>query len=827
MKQDDLIAVKSEQGRNISTGGETEKIEERQEQWFRLYQDENDIDLRKRWEYEEVVANPAPFFEEIKKLKVQPAYKYVLRYIEIRTGVPGASRDAVAAALDVLFRENGYSASVDWTSFLDGLTDGFDYEKLKFLALGMHMPLNDFETFLRKVLKKAAVNFYDRDQVLVYLTLKYSDSLDQGRYFESYEKLRNLYPELTGEKMRQLLDIYPPEEDSRTEEVGELFRQIVEMDDQELFEEVNEDLSGLFERTACRQYRIEKRQSPRSSEKKFFQMWNDWGTKLSTWDFEEMKEEEREARDQEKMQESKQNLAALTVRFPAKTEVEVPEGMLFSCRLAGAEGEGCRTAEFRTIKREFLRGEEKKIVKVKVKALMAEEEFRQALEGGLKKKLGRGNTQFVKQAFLGDIPIRIKDMKDVKGGEAMEIRVGSKVRFADSPGKSNNGTFEISCKEGTWIPRGTHFTFELEGCSFEYESLEDAFCLYSRKVAVMPLRKYGDGMKAKSGRKAGSGLGKSAAPGRDLEMETDDKELSGHIFKITAGKRGKLYLFQEKKCGKWGDNSIEVLYDKDAVIPRGTRFLYTDEKTGEKYSFESLEDTELIPAEEKNITAKWINADEFISTENEKKSQGIPAGTEFACGLKNICEVYTEKKIEPAEAKESKKDRNREENSRENTEGGRSFSDSLALRYLYRSKKGHEGSAAYYKGFPEYGPGFFLNTKTFKDTRITRNTLSSFVTDEERKRNLLLTMAFLQFLTDGGDAYMDGVYGENANMIVADFEEYADGILVECGFYPFYRRGYPYDAFLALLLNCNDPFALFQDIWSEDEPLRKTTGRRG
>ena len=53
-------------------------------------------------------------------------------------------------------------------------------------------------------------------------------------------------------------------------------------------------------------------------------------------------------------------------------------------------------------------------------------------------------------------------------------------------------------------------------------------------------------------------------------------------------------------------------------------------------------------------------------------------------------------------------------------------------------------------------------------------------------------------------------------MLIDDFRDTANDELIYCGFQPFFPTGYPYDAFLALLLTCEFPLALFQKIWSDE-----------
>ena len=71
LKKDDRISIKSDEWRtNVSSGGETEQLEKMQDEWYRLYKNADSTQGAERWTYEQVIENPRPFLEEIKKLKV-------------------------------------------------------------------------------------------------------------------------------------------------------------------------------------------------------------------------------------------------------------------------------------------------------------------------------------------------------------------------------------------------------------------------------------------------------------------------------------------------------------------------------------------------------------------------------------------------------------------------------------------------------------------------------------------------------------------------------------------------------------------------------------
>jgi len=149
----------------------------------------------------------------------------------------------------------------------------------------------------------------------------------------------------------------------------------------------------------------------------------------------------------------------------------------------------------------------------------------------------------------------------------------------------------------------------------------------------------------------------------------------------------------------------------------------------------------------------------------------------------------------------------------------KNFGTQNVYRYLYgmnvnERKKGEGKSQERIVDLPDdsmrvLGNGreeFFLDSKLFLDTRIRDNTIQAFPADEERQRNLLLTVLFLNFVVDEdnlADCY---------EFRVEDFDIYTTDKLVKAGFQLMYS-GNPYDAYLKILLSCDMPLELFRYIW--------------
>lgn len=102
---------------------------------------------------------------------------------------------------------------------------------------------------------------------------------------------------------------------------------------------------------------------------------------------------------------------------------------------------------------------------------------------------------------------------------------------------------------------------------------------------------------------------------------------------------------------------------------------------------------------------------------------------------------------------------------------------------------------------------YFLDSEEFLNTFLNDNVVNEFPEDEERQRNLLLTVVFLKYLLKGRD---------ETEPYMSQWEcfEYdvANPILCKCNFQLLYS-GNAYDAFLKLLMSCEDSLELFRAVW--------------
>ncbi len=1073
LKKDDRISIKSDEWRtNVSSGGETEQLEKMQDEWYRLYKNADSTQDAERWTYEQVIENPRPFLEEIKKLKVIPPYKYVINYILMRTRLaigennlegfvefikskkmpddrqgissetlknllerkegellrPFTENDyrtvwyAMLDRLDIFFDENGYDSEINWKSFFNNCVKKFDYDKLFWLALGMHMSVVDFEIFLCKVLKRRQYNFYNRKEVFLYLTLKYGDVYGTRKYFQAYERLCALYKDSKirkisddGERIN-VLDIkvkaltpdilfrkwvadgqveipendtkvvtpsflhsihseiclvktdtghirderlealaekivyiqagenllfadqqygkkaetgilhiyfrdtvfiprgtvfefsagkkkfrYECMEDARFEEDGatNIIRRDLDLlvenhTTRDLFEENNKEIQSFLNRIEIRGKHIESGNILRTAEKTFDSLWKSlqrsqkdeilamikdeyasdkrtvlevrvksvlpdavYQKKLSekkqlrfgknirfltdelletmhacvALDFDDVENQKKNflldtqisnihvgenvrmsagdgMTDQgifkiycrektvipkgtrfkvdlgdvclryESLEtvQARKEIRKLKVRYDYRKEAVIPKGLLLETETLVPSADNERRALFRVTEKKILYPQQKVAVEIPVRALMPEKAFKK-----IQKQLGDqlGNASFVKNKFLQEKGIEIKIIDEKLADAVSGIDVGSGVRYAEAP--SNRGNLMVTCDVGTCIPKGTGFAFTLDGHRFTYESIEDGN-ISSVRVPVTPGRQW----TANAGFKPNDCLPKKASL-KITHMDPDGKGVLGAVVE----KVNTCGLFKERRQKNW----ITVICEKACKIPGGT--VFTWESEGQIFEFTSDDDVTMCPYLEDEIEVEWVNADSFQkAAASENGTEFVEADTVFSSEIPGVYKIYTAKRMALANISETDQNYNTE-----NIEA--------MLRYIYDPDGGQAGQIRSYKGFPMYGRDYFLNTKLFKDTYFTRNIFSQMIGDEERIRNFILTLKFLEFVMDPEN--MDDDY---AGFLISDFEAEVDEVMYDCGFQPYYRRGFPYDAFIALLLNCDKPLELFRAVWN-------------
>lgn len=840
----------------------------------------------KRWTIEEVEEDPIPFLNEVKRLKVVPAYLYVLNYIFFRVNLAvgrrnqrkfaayiqaGVFPDAIDEDIDKQcsellyhkagdeerefeqkdfdiiyqqlikrlsfeFMKNGNTGKTGWPDFFKEIIEGFNFKLLKELALGLHMPLDDFEIFLRKVLKRSGINFYDRDEVFVYLVLKYADKRGCGRYIEAYHNLWELYGDVGEEKDK--------DGGENTESVSTVYIQkkldgLETTIDRNPFKEKSPALQSYISQIAYQNGRLESGEALRTAKKRFYNIWEDMKKRWEgTEQMQEIIAANREKNKKSSVIPGTPNNKKLTIRYCPSAGVFIPKNTQFSAdTMLKKKNNGIdKKAVFETCQDIRLEPIADDKIEVKVKALLPLQEYkeyckRKDIPGTMKKSPDFVKTDNLKKEKV--VSRMIVDSPELKTA-IHNISIGSKVRFADSDSKTNEGTLIVECVVGTFIPAGTRFHFKIGEMVFPYESIAPAN-VHEYELEVRPLQSWAetglDNQEFRKTMEASLGKGKSLKKGATIKKYSKF-ESDSDVISAFSGKSGGIGYFndgQEK-------HMITVICKKNCEIPKGTIFRYRTEFY--EFLYETVNDFNIHPYAEVEIDTRWTNKNLFqdyvnknaVRRKNKKGEETdqyneieiLPSNLKFDCRTENVYSVTAKKRtaLQP-EMRKDKKDYE--------------VSDSALLRFIYSSTKNAVG-IGYYEGVPSYGKDFLLNTQLFKDTKLLQGTFSVLTSNEERLRNYILTLKFLEFVwwqaddieDDFGERGLD-IFGDDwyskpglceniadYNLLIDDFQYEADKELMRCGFQPFFPTGFPYDAFLALLLTGEDPLALFQKIWSDD-----------
>lgn len=896
-------------GRSIYHGissGETQNLRSIQAEWYKLYSDEPSIQSSslggRRWNYEQVVEDPKPFLDAIRPLTAIPAYQYAINYILFQTGMgigPENRRGFVAflqkgnirkdlggqtderyrllvgraedepekiftedefqiiwqvltARLEGIFLANGCREILPWKSFFRGLLTSFNYAKLRYLALGLHMSLSDYEIFLQKVLKRTRTNFYDRDEVLVYLTLKCADRFGHNAYCTAYEQLQALYPQETvtapaaeweSREPVELEDLYVDESVAtptrqlrdRLNNVIQTMTEAWEAEDGshavgsrsgDPFAEQQSGLQDYLRMAAWQNARLGRGEISRTAQKRFQVLWERLReSRLNEYWVGEQIREEKEWQLLQRRERGK-SAVTLTVLYRTGTECFLPAGTRL-CKAAGCLGASGETDVILSIPEDVcLPAVRTETVEIKVKALR-EAKNAKADQQQLALSLGVLPV-FVNPNLLQEQAGR--EPENTFSGIHIESRELAKAVSAIQPGKGlrfyaqgkNKGLLLLTCHIGTFIPAGTRFWFELEGIRFEYESLEDTGgCVID--IPVEPLCFWAENV---AGQQPGGKLLRDEAldkkkklpKGARLQPVCDAKGgVTGLRDAYVSGGSALAFFADSRR-----KNYLTVLCEQDCHIPAGTIFRY--QYRGAAFDFKTTQAVEHHSAARARIAVNWENAQAFQAAAEyaNKRVEVLPTNTCFlreeitappgakppsgSCGQEEPFEIYLENKplaVVPGA--------NREE--REYRPG-----DSAFLRHIYDTAAENAGKVDYYRGFPAYGDEYFLNTSQFRESRITQSQLSAPTADEERLRSMILTLKFLEYvwwdleeLKDPTNADIEGDIG--------GFVCEADREMLVCGLQPFTQYGFSYDAFLALLLNSDDPEALFQAVWSDSGEL--------
>ena len=706
----------------------------------------------------------------------------------------------------------------DWQIYFEQLIRKFSYEKLRDLALALEIPTREVTMFMRKVLKRTGFNFYSADEVYLYLVLKYGRSRE---YFSQYVLLKEMYdPDHRAPVGAEL----GRKDDKKihTRELGrELDLRMEEIrkelqDDKQLFLVKNPRLTEFFGWIGSFRRQKKMRTSEEMIREKLEQLRK---TIAGSYDYSIYCKDEAFRKYKDTYM--NRNAKEVTVWYETGKEIKIPVGMPLTCDVK--INKIIEKARFAVDAPEdgaaFVKLPEKDydIVPVKVACL---ESGAKVLELATKKKWRSSNIpQFVKPNHLTE-GFQVEDER--YRSAVKEIQVGSKVRF-ESDSKAEPGTIFVTCPCGMCIEAGTRFFFEEEGVRFTYEAAEHANVVV-REIAVRPLT-----VLTAEEKKAWT-FGEKVKAKQPLFVDEPGAGVEG-VWEVSSGKTGKLSHF----AGKGKGNSVEVVCSYTCRIPQGTIFYRYE--GGRRLEYEVIEEFVQKPLAQTTLNIVWQNSEELWKMKDKDRDSSFEQGiektivesdTELNLEIEGVDRVYTPKRMiayPKMEEYDLWREANKRVEERRKEAGGTVVSNNSMVEYLYDAPN---SAPKDYQGIRSEGEDFFLNTTLFRETRLTNNTLSVLPDGDERRRNMILTLLFLDFILqleeheeieEDDELFLEADKPMDVSEKVLEmFVQIADQAMEKCGFQTI-NGGNPYDAFLAMLLFCDDPMVMFQDLWSERHPF--------
>lgn len=704
-----------------------------------------------------------------------------------------------------------------WSVYFEHLIHKFSFDKLRDLSLALEIPVHEVNMFMRKVLKRTGFNFYSADEVYLYLVLQYGRS---GDCFKQYASLKKMYDP---EHQADVGDVLRKKDVKKihTRELGrELDLRMAEIrkeikDDKQLFIAKNPRLTEFFGWIGS--FRRQKKM--RTSEEMIWEKLKQLRKTVSkSYDYSIYCEDEafRKYKDTYLARNEKE----VIVWYEVGKEIEIPAGTPLTCDVKiNKKTETARFVVDISDGAAAVKLSEKAYDVVPVKVICLEP-MKKIMELANRYRWKPKNIPtFVKPSHVSS-GFQVEDER--YRPYVKEIQVGGKVRFvADDKGEP--GILYVTCPCGMCIEAGTRFYFEEEGIRFTYEAVEHANVVV-REISVCPLSVLtaeekknwtaGDKMKAK----------------QPLFVSESCDGVEG-VWEASSGKTGKLSHF----AGKARENSIEVLCSYTCRIPENTIFYrYVD---GKRLEYAVIEEFSQKPLAQTTLKIVWKNSEELWKLKDFDQTNSYDKGiektivesdAELTLDVDGIARVYTPKRMiayPKMEEYDLWREAKRRLEERRKEAGGVVVSNNSMVEYLYDSPN---SAPKDYQGIRSEGNEFFLNTALFRESRLTNNTLSVLPEGDERRRNMILTLLFLDFvltleemeeLEDDDDFFLEADEVDDASKKALEmFVQLADQAMEQCGFQTL-NGGNPYDAFLSMLLFCDDPMAMFQDIWSERHPF--------
>lgn len=855
------------------SSGETRCLEEEYEKWVQLYREDtkNQIEgnlaayqeeLNERWSYEDILENPRKFFDAIARIKILPAYQYILNYIMLQTKIAIGEKNQVGLWRYVeewqekknweeqflisreeeqkfssfLKREEGEEVkSFDLEQYrlcigsifyrlkesfyrngrkkfemedFKNLLFHFTKKELKELAFGIKMEYQDYEIFRTKVLKLTRINFFDRGDIFVYLILKYAkQSLKEMNYYEAEKRLREIYP-VSEEKKERLEDRTTrgmrDELEEELEEDGKLKEEYKEQIFKNQIEIIKKELVWIDNAAVTQKQRSSKKRLDKYIESIRNKLEQDELIKeLYIGDRRERKMDRRQKRTEEKINREDEVFARFS--YSAQKNFFIPAGTILYGKTNPKKERMEREAKFVTREDINLPKKEWLELEVPVRAISSDDSLEEFINNS---KVGKKLQRAVGKAKKDAKPVFLSQ-------KYFEMAEEKKIVVLDK--KLKNMVKEIRIGKGLRLFKPDQVV--------KNEGIFVLKCKWNEVILPHTVFEiWMEGYRFQYETVEYSNICKIRVQTKKIDRETDAKkklkkeerlsmtEKIDGIYDVRLRRYAKKKEYLEFLCRR----EQKVLIQKGEIIELKNEY-------GHKFQYKILENVvSHDKIESSQIALKWENIEEIkreyknINSRFCEKEKWEILSTDTVFHLS-----HGEALSKEVEALHSKPiyiwNRNYKDESENQKEEKEFIRDTEILRYFYQSSYRNIND---YKGIMSYGKEYLLNTDLFKSTRLTLNSLHEFVGESEKSRNQILTLAFLEYILQDEEENSEIWEDEELDImeILEDFDYRVSDVLSELGYMSFYL-GNAYDAFLYLLLCADFPLDIFQNLWSDKHPM--------
>ena len=298
-----------------------------------------------------------------------------------------------------------------------------------------------------------------------------------------------------------------------------------------------------------------------------------------------------------------------------------------------------------------------------------------------------------------------------------------------------------------------------------------------------------------------------STPTSSPRYEVTEKYIDTELLKIEVHPGNALRFAAD---GKGKEGTLAIVCAPGTVIYKGTIFSFV--YRGKVYRYRVRKDEAADSASTADVPVMLLNAAELWNRKNEKKDKHenkikvVDTGSSIYFDerpdIDGLC-IFSVTNKKPVSATDpTATDKNKKKAAKANYY--------TLFRYLYGDEE--------YRGVTSYGPSYFLNTAEFNAARLSYSSVSQFPKSEVKARDLLLTLCFLNFVSEdhSSDCYAQGV--SRTQGLIDDFTTRCNAVMSRCSFMTLYS-GNPYDEFLRRMLTSEDPMELYQSIFSDKHPL--------